>query len=183
LAAWRVQPHIRPHFVTDLAPTAQTTRATGHGCIRWEITPITSRRRWLGVLRPRLKRSNIGSGSRRSVVTAALARATTKIDLVACHRARRGGLQRPLALNHSTVLHGVCCSCWPWPSALRIRIGIVREGPVGPPSLGDGERDPGRSLGNRGRVIAAGSWRDWSRRLPCHILAFSPHADPARLGR
>ena len=103
-----------------------------------------------------------------------------KIDLEACTEHGVALFNAPLALNHPTA-HRRCSSCWRWPSGCPQQERVTRQGRWDLQAAVMGSEILGRTLGiiglgkgqRAGRLVAPFAMR---------ILAYSPHADPARPG-
>ena len=171
---WRAVPSVRWHFITDLSPKPGDASYWAR-LYSLEVTPDHIRGvDGLVVLRPWVKRSTFAEGAADLVVIGRSGAGYDKIDLDACTEHGVAVFNAPMALNHSTAS-----------SALLFMLALAKRlhgsradhapGTLGSASGRDGERDPGAGRwASSAWATAAGSWRDWSRRLRCASWRFRP---------
>jgi phosphoglycerate dehydrogenase-like enzyme len=170
--------HVRYRFLTDLAPKPGDS-AYWSRLYSLEVAPEHIRDvDGLVVLRPWVKRSTFAAGADDLVVIGRSGAGYDKIDLPVCIEHGVAVFNVPMALNHSTAS-----------SALLFMLALVKRLPDQERVVRSGRWDrqaavmggeiQGRTLG----IVGLGhSGRELTRLVApfaLHILAFSPHADPA----
>jgi phosphoglycerate dehydrogenase-like enzyme len=177
LAELSGQPHVRYHFLTDLAPTPDDTTYWSR-LYSLEITPDHIRGvDGLVVLRPWVTRAAFTEGAAELAVIGRSGAGYDKIDLATCTEHGVAVFNAPLALNHSTASAALLFML-----ALAKRLPdqerIVRHGHWDQQAVVVGSEIFGRTLG----IVGLGhSGRELARLVSpfsMRVLACSPSAEP-----
>jgi phosphoglycerate dehydrogenase-like enzyme len=169
---------VRSHFITDLSPKPGDS---GYWARLYSLEVAPEHIKGvdgLVVLRPWVKRSTFSEGAADLVVIGRSGAGYDKIDLDACTEHGVAVFNAPMALNHSTASSALLFML-----ALAKRLPeqdrITRQGRWDQQAAVMGSEIQGRTLG----IVGLGhSGRELARLVGpfgMHILAFSPHADPA----
>jgi phosphoglycerate dehydrogenase-like enzyme len=172
------RPSLRWHFITDLAPKPGDLNYWRH-LYSLEVTPDHVKGvDGLVVLRPWIKRSTFLDGAADLVVIGRSGAGYDKIDLATCTDHGVAVFNAPMALNHSTASSALLFML-ALAKRLKDQERITREGRWDQQAAVMGGELQGRTLG----IVGLGhSGRELVRLVApfeMHILAFSPHADPA----
>jgi phosphoglycerate dehydrogenase-like enzyme len=171
------QPHLRAHFLTDLAPkpgdSGYWTRLYALQVDAAHIADIDG----LVVLRPWVTRKTFAEGAHRLVVIGRSGAGYDKIDLAACTEHGVAVFNAPMALNHSTASSALLFML-ALAKRMKVQERITRLGRWDLQASVMGHEIEGRTLG----IIGLGhSGRELVRLVApfgMQVVAYSPHADP-----